>query len=287
MWIFITWCCADVEQLSFIFCYFQVSVLVGDVTYISSFIYRIYLFSLWWPTDLSPVVPTQCAPRCSHTVPQAHWLFQEEGWMSRPRLWAQRMDVKTVRSSLNIPDHFSQHLTNLYTYFGDILFIFMCWLFSYCFSKKIYAFVDCFSIVCLFLTNTVHNTLSKKDNIFFLLQYYTFPFTVCLVLGGYVEPVHWQEGLFWEGTLNLCTGRRVFVKPQISGDKSHAYVNRFQVFGDLFDEAIKLGLTAIQIQHPGFYYQQAANHAVTRKQLCRTLCHVRHTASSCQCHACH
>ena len=48
---------------------------------------------------------------------------------------------------------------------------------------------------------------------------------------------------------------------------------QFQVFGDLFDEAIKLGLTAIQTQHPGFYYQQAANHAVARKQLCRGLIH--------------
>ena len=50
---------------------------------------------------------------------------------------------------------------------------------------------------------------------------------------------------------------------------------RFQVFGDLFDEAIKLGLTAIQTQHPGFYYQQAANHSSARKQLCRELCNVR------------
>lgn len=47
---------------------------------------------------------------------------------------------------------------------------------------------------------------------------------------------------------------------------------QFQVFGELFDEAIKLGLTAIQTQHPGFYYQQAANHAINRKQLCRGLC---------------
>lgn len=50
--------------------------------------------------------------------------------------------------------------------------------------------------------------------------------------------------------------------------------DRFQVFGDLFDEAIKLGLTAIQTQHPGFYYQQAANHSISRKQLCRGLCKV-------------
>jgi hypothetical protein len=47
---------------------------------------------------------------------------------------------------------------------------------------------------------------------------------------------------------------------------------RFQLFGDLFDEAIKLGLTAIQTQHPGFYYQQATNHAIFRKQLCHGLC---------------
>ncbi len=50
--------------------------------------------------------------------------------------------------------------------------------------------------------------------------------------------------------------------------------HRFSIFGDLFDDAIKLGLTAIQTQHPGFYYQQAANHAIARKQLCRGLCHV-------------
>ena len=61
------------------------------------------------------------------------------------------------------------------------------------------------------------------------------------------------------------------------------YYYRFQVFGDLFDEAIKLGLTAIQIQHPGFYYQQAANHALTRKQLCHSLCHVRHRFSTVTC----
>ncbi|XP_052268585.1 trafficking protein particle complex subunit 11-like isoform X2 [Dreissena polymorpha] len=47
---------------------------------------------------------------------------------------------------------------------------------------------------------------------------------------------------------------------------------QFQVFGDLFDEAIKLGLTAIQTQHPGFYYQHSADYAIARKQLCRGSC---------------
>uniref|UniRef100_A0A5F8G8L2 Trafficking protein particle complex subunit 11 n=1 Tax=Monodelphis domestica TaxID=13616 RepID=A0A5F8G8L2_MONDO len=47
---------------------------------------------------------------------------------------------------------------------------------------------------------------------------------------------------------------------------------QFQAFGDLFDEAIKLGLTAIQTQNPGFYYQQAAYYSQERKQLSKALC---------------
>ncbi|KAL7858534.1 hypothetical protein AOLI_G00186360 [Acnodon oligacanthus] len=47
---------------------------------------------------------------------------------------------------------------------------------------------------------------------------------------------------------------------------------QFQSFGDLFDEAIKLGLTAIQTQNPGFYYQQAACYAQERKQQAGQLC---------------
>lgn len=47
---------------------------------------------------------------------------------------------------------------------------------------------------------------------------------------------------------------------------------QFQSFGDLFDEAIKLGLTAIQTQNPGFYYQQAAYYAQERKQQAAQLC---------------
>lgn len=47
---------------------------------------------------------------------------------------------------------------------------------------------------------------------------------------------------------------------------------QFSHFGDLFEEAVQQGLNAIQTQHPGFYYQQAANHAICRKQLCYKLC---------------
>ncbi|XP_046561774.1 LOW QUALITY PROTEIN: trafficking protein particle complex subunit 11-like [Haliotis rubra] len=59
---------------------------------------------------------------------------------------------------------------------------------------------------------------------------------------------------------------------ELSFEHSAWMSKQFQVFGDLFDEAIKLGLTAIQTQHPGFYYQQAANHAIARKHLCQELC---------------
>lgn len=47
---------------------------------------------------------------------------------------------------------------------------------------------------------------------------------------------------------------------------------QYWVFGDLFDEAIKQGIQAVQTQHPGFYYQQAAQFAIQRKQACEQLC---------------
>jgi hypothetical protein len=46
------------------------------------------------------------------------------------------------------------------------------------------------------------------------------------------------------------------------------------MFGDIFDEAIRQGLPALQTQHPGFYYQQAAQHAADRKEACLELCKV-------------
>nr|XP_039247855.1 trafficking protein particle complex subunit 11-like [Styela clava] len=49
---------------------------------------------------------------------------------------------------------------------------------------------------------------------------------------------------------------------------------QFTVFGDLFDEAIKAGLAAIQTQHPGFYYQQAAYYAQERRTHAKSLCSV-------------
>lgn len=52
------------------------------------------------------------------------------------------------------------------------------------------------------------------------------------------------------------------------------FIIRFSVFGDIFDEAVKLGLPAVQTQHPGIYYQQAAQYAILRKKSCEELCGV-------------
>jgi hypothetical protein len=52
------------------------------------------------------------------------------------------------------------------------------------------------------------------------------------------------------------------------------FLPRFCAFGDIFDEAIRQGLPALQTQHPGFYYQQAAQHAADRKEACLELCKV-------------
>ncbi|XP_044173925.1 trafficking protein particle complex subunit 11-like [Acropora millepora] len=61
--------------------------------------------------------------------------------------------------------------------------------------------------------------------------------------------------------------------PELAFEHSAWLSKQFSLFGELFDEAIRNGLTALQTQHPGFYYQQAANNAIVRRQLCQGLCH--------------
>ena len=41
---------------------------------------------------------------------------------------------------------------------------------------------------------------------------------------------------------------------------------RYQWFGEVFDQAIQMGLPAIQTQHPGLYFEQAALHGRRRRQ---------------------
>ena len=47
---------------------------------------------------------------------------------------------------------------------------------------------------------------------------------------------------------------------------------RFSAFGDLFSEAVKLGLKDLQTQNPGIYYYQAALYAIERKNLSHKVC---------------
>lgn len=50
--------------------------------------------------------------------------------------------------------------------------------------------------------------------------------------------------------------------------------SQFSTFAELFDEAIRQGLPAVQTQHPGYYFQLAANHASSRQSSCKELCEV-------------
>lgn len=47
---------------------------------------------------------------------------------------------------------------------------------------------------------------------------------------------------------------------------------QYLIFGDVFAEAVRSGLPAVQIQHPGIYYQQAAQFAIQRKNITADLC---------------
>uniref|UniRef100_A0AAX7VBC0 Trafficking protein particle complex subunit 11 domain-containing protein n=1 Tax=Astatotilapia calliptera TaxID=8154 RepID=A0AAX7VBC0_ASTCA len=72
--------------------------------------------------------------------------------------------------------------------------------------------------------------------------------------------------------IDLC--KKKIGSAELAFEHSAWMSKQFQSFGELFDEAIKLGLTAIQTQNPGFYYQQAACYSQDRKQLAQQLCQV-------------
>ena len=50
--------------------------------------------------------------------------------------------------------------------------------------------------------------------------------------------------------------------------------NQYSTFAELFDEAIRSGLPAVQTQHPGYYFQLAAHHAGLRHSSAQELCKV-------------
>ncbi|XP_011496669.1 PREDICTED: trafficking protein particle complex subunit 11 [Ceratosolen solmsi marchali] len=53
----------------------------------------------------------------------------------------------------------------------------------------------------------------------------------------------------------------------------HTWIcTQYSIFAELFNEAIRQGLPAVQTQHPGYYFQMAANHALQRHNACKELC---------------
>ncbi|OAD60815.1 Trafficking protein particle complex subunit 11, partial [Eufriesea mexicana] len=53
----------------------------------------------------------------------------------------------------------------------------------------------------------------------------------------------------------------------------HAWMcSQFSTFAELFDDAIRQGLPAVQTRHPGYYFQSAAHHASLRQAACKELC---------------
>ncbi|THD20497.1 Trafficking protein particle complex subunit 11 [Fasciola hepatica] len=60
--------------------------------------------------------------------------------------------------------------------------------------------------------------------------------------------------------------------PQVAFEHEAWMSRQFEILGDLFQEAIQLSLSALMTQHPGLYYQEAARHAIARRELCSVLC---------------
>ncbi|XP_057320612.1 trafficking protein particle complex subunit 11 [Microplitis mediator] len=55
----------------------------------------------------------------------------------------------------------------------------------------------------------------------------------------------------------------------------HAWMaSQYSTFAELFDEAIRQGLPPVQTQHPGYYFQLAAQHAGLRQSACKQLCDI-------------
>ncbi len=54
---------------------------------------------------------------------------------------------------------------------------------------------------------------------------------------------------------------------------------QFSIFAELFAEAVEIGLPAVQHQHPGFYFQQAADLTMQRRESASMVC-AKHLSST-------
>lgn len=61
------------------------------------------------------------------------------------------------------------------------------------------------------------------------------------------------------------------VGPEDIAFEHSAWISKqFELMGEIFEDAIKKGfLSAVQTQHPGFYYHSAANHCIQRRMNCK------------------
>ena len=58
--------------------------------------------------------------------------------------------------------------------------------------------------------------------------------------------------------------------PELAFEHSAWLCKQFQLMGELFENAIRKGLlSAVQTQHPGFYFHSAANHTIQRRLNCK------------------
>ena len=57
--------------------------------------------------------------------------------------------------------------------------------------------------------------------------------------------------------------------PELAFEHSAWLSKQFELMGELFEDAIRKGLlSAVQTQHPGFYFHSSANHAIQRRLNC-------------------
>lgn len=58
--------------------------------------------------------------------------------------------------------------------------------------------------------------------------------------------------------------------PELAFEHSAWLSKQFELMGELFEDAIRKGLlSAVQTQHPGFYFHSAANHTIQRRLNCK------------------
>lgn len=101
---------------------------------------------------------------------------------------------------------------------------------------------------------------------------------------GFHKPVHHTRGEVQEssGLQGLILRALCLAEHTVSRTRSNTIglcpnlcpISRHSVFAELFCEAIKNGLPALQVQHPGIYYQKAAEYVIKRRVAAKEACEI-------------